>query len=90
MTTRTDEQLSFVQEQLGFDDAAFEVFTDPCWPDGYCYTDMLELHRRAIEALQARLPVLVIHAQRRDDASWADIGQALGISRQAAQQRYGR
>lgn len=42
--------------------------------------------------LRAELDMAIGHAitaQRANGRSWADIGFALGISRQAAQQRYG-
>lgn len=34
--------------------------------------------------------IVIADQLRREGASWADVGKALGISRQAAQQRYGR
>lgn len=83
-------RLALAQERLGLDDAAFEVFTQEGWSDAYCYTEMIEIHRRITERFERDLPTLVFHAMRRDGASWTDIGHALGISRQAAQQRFGR
>jgi hypothetical protein len=37
-----------------------------------------------------RLVVYAIAAARVNGASWADVGQMLGVTRQAAQQRYGK
>lgn len=83
-------RLALAQERLGLDDPAFEVFTQERWQDAYCYTDMIEIQRRITERFERDLPSLVFHAMKRDGASWTDIGNALGISRQAAQQRFGR
>lgn len=44
-------------------------------------------------ALQADLDRAILRAmaaQRANGASWADIGAALGLTKQGAQQRYGR
>jgi hypothetical protein len=42
-----------------------------------------------IQAFTDDLPIFV-NAARRSGATWEQIGDALGVSRQAAQQRYGQ
>ncbi len=44
--------------------------------------------RRVVDGLDAEVEVAVAHL-RVDGASWAQVGQALGISRQGARQRFG-
>ncbi len=46
----------------------------------------------AVKAAQAGLDIIARQAvamARQDDETWAEIGQSLGVTRQAAQQRYG-
>lgn len=42
-----------------------------------------------LEAVQESIEQLVLHAAREHGATWADLGRLLGISRQAARQRFG-
>lgn len=49
----------------------------------------LDQDARAVRQLEARIRSNVQNA-RAQGASWADIGRALGVTRQAAQMRYGR
>jgi hypothetical protein len=51
--------------------------------------DNLKRARRRVEAADQALREAVTQA-RRDGASWADVGAVLGITRQSAQQRFGR
>lgn len=44
--------------------------------------------RRVVDVLDEEIEVAVAH-QRVDGASWAQVGRALGISRQGARQRFG-
>jgi len=44
--------------------------------------------RRVVEGLDAEIDAAVAHL-RVDGASWAQVGRALGISRQGARQRFG-
>jgi hypothetical protein len=44
--------------------------------------------RRVVEGLDEEVEVAVAHL-RVDGASWAQVGRALGISRQGARQRFG-
>jgi hypothetical protein len=44
--------------------------------------------RRVVEGLDEEIEVAVAHL-RVDGASWAQVGRALGISRQGARQRFG-
>ena len=44
--------------------------------------------RRVVDGLDAEVEVAVAHL-RVDGASWAQVGRALGISRQGARQRFG-
>ena len=83
------DRLGMARGQLDLDKAAFELFTMSGWRDAHCYIEMIEVYRRIIDNLNRSLPAMVHKAQKRDGASWTDIGNALGISRQAAQQRFG-
>jgi len=42
-----------------------------------------------LEAIEDSIDGIVLHAAREHGASWADLGRLLGISRQAARQRFG-
>lgn len=42
-----------------------------------------------LEAIEDSIDGIVLHAAREHGASWADVGRLLGISRQAARQRFG-
>lgn len=42
------------------------------------------------EAMLEGVKCAAVRAARADGASWAEVGRALGITKQAAQQRYGR
>lgn len=42
-----------------------------------------------LEILQADLGTLVRHAHHDHDVPWAELARALGVTRQAARQRYG-
>lgn len=44
---------------------------------------------RLIEEFAEQRKGLVVHAARKSGATWQQIGDALGISRQGAQQQYG-
>jgi DNA-directed RNA polymerase specialized sigma24 family protein len=51
--------------------------------------DRLARARKQTEKADQALRAAVTQA-RRDGASWADVGRVLGITRQTAQQRFGR
>jgi DNA-directed RNA polymerase specialized sigma24 family protein len=51
--------------------------------------DRLTAAREAIEKLQI-IQAQLVHEARYEQLPWSHIGEALGISKQAAQQRYSR
>lgn len=53
------------------------------------WTEQIQEQAQRIREMQAYLPELVKQA-RLAGISWRDIGRALGTSRQAAQQQFGR
>lgn len=59
---------------------------DPTYRGGL---DTVQALRMIAETAQSALTNAVEQA-RTEQATWADLGDALGTSRQAAQQRYGR
>ena len=52
------------------------------------HLDKAVLSLQVAEAAEWLARVEVIAARERDDASWADVGRALGINRQAAHERF--
>jgi hypothetical protein len=61
-------------------------------PEQTDWTQSLNALRNSVAIIQAfsdDLPIFV-NAARNSGATWEQIGDALGVSRQAAQQRYGQ
>lgn len=53
-------------------------------------TGFLALREHAALARLAESRLIdIVHAARKNGASWSQIGRAIGVSKQAAQQRYG-
>ncbi len=52
------------------------------------HLDKAVLSLRVAEAAEWLARVEVMAAREREDASWADVGRALGINRQAAHERF--
>ena len=74
--------------------AALERWADKVEPGGLVPVDTSALRRIAKlaeqrEALDDEVADAV-HAARRDNRSWSEIGTMLGVSKQAAQRKYGR
>lgn len=62
---------------------------DPALPRFYTRVGRVETVRRQREALN-RIEAFRVRAARADGASWAEIGEALGISKQSAWKRFGQ
>ncbi len=52
-------------------------------------TAQREAHAKMAALIEGRRITDQVDKARKEGASWADIGQAIGVSRQAAQQRFG-
>lgn len=69
------------------------------WADGVAHEELVEIDTSALRhlaelaeqqaTLESELTKAVLEA-RRSDRSWSEIGSMLGVSKQAAQRKYGR
>ena len=74
--------------------AALERWADKVEPDDVVAVDTSLLRRLAKlvdqrQALDSEI-TQAVHAARRGNRSWSEIGAMLGVSKQAAQRKYGR
>ena len=81
----TTEQILDRQGDLA--DVAEHKFTPTETFGGPLLTDLVDA-RKALERAEVQIDQAV-HAARAEGASWTVIGAALGVSRQAARQRFG-
>ncbi len=73
-----------MSDQSSPSEILWTVWADLLETDEGPVTGLAQASRRVDEALR-----LAVVAQRQAGRSWGDIGSSLGVSRQAAQQRYG-
>jgi hypothetical protein len=74
-------------EQILLDDAARTINDPDDQTDEQLLETMLRLHRSREDVEQA--VARYVHELRKRDMTWSRIGEALGISRQSAWERYG-
>ncbi len=86
MTNRADDLRHTVAAKLTENDADLQTLaTPPSERDALAYVAALARTARLVEdSIRAHVAIA-----RDEDATWQRIGDALGVSKQAAQQRYG-